>query len=117
MRTIGLSLLFAIAVTLTGWAGWRWMGKSRPPPVTGLEVTYVCLETREVFTGPVQEVPAVNPETGRKTLVPAVYSTKTNEWVPAPSEEFLRKNRRSLAQADGASPLTFAPVEETAESH
>ncbi len=117
MRTISLSLLFGVALALTGWAGWRWLGGSRPAPVTGLEVTYICLESREVFTGPVQEVPAVNPETGRKTLVPAVYSTRTKEWVPAPPEEVLRKNRRSLAQADGASPLVFAPAEDAAESH
>jgi hypothetical protein len=112
MRRIALSLLFGTALVLTGWFGWRWAGLSRPAPVTGLEVTYVCLETREVFTGPVQDIPALNPETGRKTLVPALYSTRTKEWVPAPSEEVLRRNRQSLAGADGASPLAFAPPED-----
>ena len=57
-------------------------------------------------------MPALNPITGRRTLVLAVYSNRTKEWVPAPSEEVLRQNRQMLAQEDGKSPLAFAPPEE-----
>lgn len=108
-RTIGFCLLIGGAAVLGAWRASSWMGGSRPPPVTGNEVTYICLETREVIDGPVQDVPAVNPRTGRRTLVRAVYSTRTNEWVPVPSEDALRNNRRLLSQTDESSPLVFAP--------
>ena len=111
-RLIGLSLLFGAALVMAGWGMWSWVAHWRPAPVTGHDVTYICLETREVIEGPVQAVPALNPSTGRRTLVPAVYSNRTKEWVPAPSEEVLRKNRQSLSQEDGNSPLAFAPPED-----
>jgi hypothetical protein len=111
-QKIGLTLLFGTAVVLAAWAAHSWLGRSGPRPVTGNEVTYVCLETRDVFDGPVQDIPAINPATGRRTLVRAVYSTRTNEWVPIASEEVLRQNRRLLSQTDGSSPLVFAPPEE-----
>lgn len=111
-RTIGLSLLFGTAVVLSGWGAYSWLARSGPPPVTGNEVTYVCLETREVIDGPAQDVPAINPKTGRRTLVRAVFSTRTNEWVPIPSEDVLRNNRHLLSRTDGTSPLAFAPPEE-----
>ncbi len=55
-------------------------------------VTYYCLETHKVFElKPQKEVPATNPETGRKTLVPAYRDPKTNEWRPLP--QALREPR------------------------
>jgi hypothetical protein len=90
---------------------------SRPPAaVTGNDVTYICLETQEVIEGPLEPLPAVNPATGRRTLVLAVYSNSTKKWVPAPSEEMMRKNRKMLAQDDGKSPLAFEPPEEPDDS-
>jgi hypothetical protein len=115
-RSIGLCLVFGTALILSGWGVWTWLRHRPPAPVTGNEVTYICLETREVIEGPVQAVPAINPGTGRRTLVPAVYSNRTHEWVPAPSEEVLRRNRQSLSQDDGHSPLAFAPPEDPDDS-
>ncbi len=111
-RLIGLRVLFGTALVMVGWGVYSWMASRPPAPVTGNDVTYICLETREVIEGPVQSVPALNPSTGRMTLVRAVYSNRTKAWVPAPSEEMLRKNRRSLSQEDGTSPLAFAPPED-----
>ena len=115
-RLIGLRLLFGTALLMAGWWVYSWMADRRPASVTGNDVTYICLETREVIEGPVQAVPALNPNTGRRTLVPAVYSNRTKEWVPAPSEEVLRKNREMLSQEDGNSPLVFAPPEDPENS-
>ena len=42
-------------------------GRQTSASVTGNDVTYICLETREVIEGPVQAVPALNPSTGRRT--------------------------------------------------
>jgi hypothetical protein len=115
-RLIGLRLLFGTALALAAWWVYSWVADRRPAPVTGNDVTYICLETREVIEGPVQDVPAINPSTGRRTLVPAIYSNRTKEWVPAPSEEVLRKNRQMLSQEDGSSPLAFAAPEDPKDS-
>jgi len=115
-RSIGLSLLFGTAVIVGGWNLYSWMAGRPPAPVTGNDVTYICLETKEVIEGPLEPVPAVNPATGRRTLVLAMYSNTSKEWVPAPSEEVLRKNRQMLAQDDGKAPLSFAPPEEPEDS-
>jgi hypothetical protein len=114
-RLIGLCSLFGVALITVAWSAYSWLGGRPPASITGNDVTYICLETREVIDGPVQAVPALNPSTGRRTLVRAVYSNSTKEWVPAPSEEMLRRNRRALAQEDGTSPLAFAPPEDAEE--
>jgi hypothetical protein len=115
-RPIGLSVLFAAALITAGWSLYSWVAGRPPAPVTGNDVTYICLETREVIDGPVQPVPALNPTTGRRTLIRAIYSNSTKEWVPAPSEELLRMNRRALAQDDGSSPLAFEPPADNDDS-
>ncbi|HID23540.1 MAG TPA: hypothetical protein EYP14_14245 [Planctomycetaceae bacterium] len=49
------------------------------------KVTYYCLETHKtVELEPQEELPAVNPATGRRTLVPAYRDPKTNKWRPIP---------------------------------
>jgi hypothetical protein len=111
-RNTGVGALCATALVLVGWSAYSWLAARPPAPVTGNDVTYFCTETREVVEGPVQDVPAVNPKTGRRTLVRAVYSNKTKEWIPMPSDEVLRRNRQALAQDDGQSPLAFEPPEE-----
>lgn len=111
-RTIGLSLLFGAALLLAGWAGYSIFARSGPAPEMDNEVTYICLETHEVVDGPMQDVPAVNPKTGKRTLVRAVYSNRENGWVPIPSDDVLRKNRKMLSQGDGNAPLSFTPKEE-----
>jgi hypothetical protein len=45
---------------------------------------YVCRETRKLSRGPRQATPAVNPKTGRETLVQALYCPKCRTWYPAP---------------------------------
>ena len=107
-----MCLLFGTALALAGWGAVSWIAGRPPAPITGNDVTYICLETKEVIEGPVQAVPALNPATGRRTLVPAVYSNSTKNWVPAPPEVVVRKNRQSMSQEDGKSPLAFAPPEE-----
>lgn len=115
-RLIGLRVVFAAAVLFGGWSVYSWMASRPPAPVTGNDVTYICLETREVMEGPVQELPAINPGTGRRTLVRAIYSNLTKEWVPAPSEDVLRRNRQALAQDDGSSAMAFEPFEEAEDA-
>lgn len=111
-RKIGFGLLFGTAVLLAAWAAGRAFDWSRPRPVVDFEVAYLCLETQELVYGPVQPVPALNPATGRRTLVRAVYSARDDKWVAAPPEEVLRRQQRMLSGEEQESPLLFAPAEE-----
>lgn len=115
-QRMGLGLLLATAVALAIWATSRLVDWSRPSAVADAEVAYVCLETHELVYGPVQPVPALNPKTGRRTLVPAVYSVQDESWVAAPPEAVLRRQQRELAGEEDRAPLRFAPPEEDLES-
>lgn len=107
-----VGVLVATALLLVGSSLYSWLAGKPPGPDAGYDVTYICLETKEVIEGPVQPVPALNPKTGRRTLVRAVYSNQTQEWIPMPADDVLRRNRQALARDDGKSPLSFEPPEE-----
>lgn len=111
-KKIALGILFLTAACLSLRIVGPWMASAFSRRGTDLEVTYVCTETKEVVRGPVQPEPALNPKTGRRTLMRAVYATQTQQWVPAPPEQVLRQNRQRYASTDGKSPLTFAPPTE-----
>ena len=115
MQKLGLGALFGAAALLLVWAISSLVDWSRPKAVSGEEVAYICLETHELIRGPVQTTPAVNPKTGRNTLVPAVYSTRDRQWVAAPPEEVLRGQRRFMSGDEAKSPLRFAPEDEATE--
>ncbi|MGQ0636010.1 MAG: hypothetical protein ACT4QC_15475 [Planctomycetaceae bacterium] len=53
-----------------------------PPPAE--EITYICRETKKLSRGPRQPTPAINPKTGRATLVQALYCPTCRKWYPAP---------------------------------
>lgn len=55
-------------------------------------MVYVCQETGALTVGPPQPTPAVNPETGRATLVSALYCPKCERWRAAPPLELLQRN-------------------------
>ena len=114
-RRIAYGVVFAISALIVGKSVYSWMASRPPGPVVGNDVVYICLETQEVIEGPVEPTPAINPNTGRRTLVPAIYSNATKKWVPAPNEEMLRRNRKMLSQTDGKSPLAFDPPEDDSE--
>ena len=47
-------------------------------------VVYLCRETQEIITAPPQPTPAMNPKTGRATLVRGLYCDKCRKWRPVP---------------------------------
>ena len=67
-------------------AAWGCSGTSSEKDAQKSEkVTYYCLETHKtVELEPQEEIPAVNPATGRRTLVPAYRDPKTKKWRPIP---------------------------------
>jgi hypothetical protein len=70
-------------------------------------VTYVCSETGKVIAAPAQQEPAVNPETGRRTLLRGVYCAQCAKWYRAPSPEHSSGNPRELRCRIHDAPMTF----------
>ncbi len=57
-------------------------------------IVYVCTETGQVLSAPPQPVPAINPATGRRTLVRGVYCAGCNRWYAAPAPDHRTGNPR-----------------------
>lgn len=84
-------LLVAAAGAVWAWALWP----EGPPPAIRVEaaaapadeIHYFCRETKQVTRGPRVPTPAVNPKTGRATLVQALFCKDCCRWLPAPPAE------------------------------
>lgn len=62
-------------------------------------VTFVCTETQAVIQAEAQPTPAVNPETGRRTLVRGMYCAQCGKWFPIPAD--VRDPRAIRCTRDG----------------
>lgn len=56
------------------------------------KVFYLCEETEELVKAPLQQVPATNPQTGRKTLYRALYCSDCEKWRAVPPPEVYPGN-------------------------
>jgi len=65
-----------------------------PGPEPSAEITFICRETGALSHGPRQPTPAINPQTGRATLVQALYCPECQKWHPAPPAEFAERMPR-----------------------
>lgn len=64
-------------------------------------------ETRQpVVAEMTSESPAVNPATGRRTLMPALYCAKCSEWRAAPPLAELQRNPQARLCGKCKGPLT-----------
>ncbi len=108
MRHVLLAVLVA-AVLGAGW--WFWPRKPAlpPPPVLPAEVTYLCRETGELLRLPRQPTPAVNPRTGKATLVQALWCPACRQWFPEPPPE-----ARERMPAGPLCPQDRTPLQEAA---
>ena len=70
------------------------------------EVVYVCTETQDAFVGAPQAAPLANPDTGRKTLVPAVYNPDAGRWQAMPPLKALDGNPGAVVSKDADQRLT-----------
>ena len=83
-----------------GWGGWTVYQQTRTAPVEIVigeesdEITFLCTETGAVTRGPWAATPAVNPQTGRKTLQQGMYCSLCHKWYPAPPPEMARQTPR-----------------------
>jgi len=56
------------------------------------ETVYVDTETMQAMVGPtVVETPAVNPKTGKRTLMPALYCPTCRRWHPVPPVDQINR--------------------------
>jgi hypothetical protein len=110
----GLRIVALVAVLATfGGCGRHGTDSARSAPIV-----YVDRETQQpvVLTGAV-DAPAVNPQTGRRTLMPGLYCPQCQAWHPTPPLEVLQRDPaarrcpecRSPLTSDGPSPLTSDP--------
>lgn len=67
-----------------------WGGRAGPQDANDparQKIVYVCTETGRTLQGPATAVPAVNAETGRRTMMPGLYCEQCRKWhATAPFE-------------------------------
>lgn len=84
-----------------------WMMPSKVAAISSENVTYVCTETGKVIVAPAQSQPALNPETGKHTLLRGVFCPQCNKWYATPSPDHLRGNPRELKCQVHNVPMTY----------
>lgn len=79
-------------------------------PVMGA-IVYVDLETQlPVVQLATNDIPAVHPETGERTLMPGLYCPKCQRWHPAPAFDKLQHiPGAAVCPADGTPMTTDGP--------
>lgn len=87
------------------------LGCSAEKPTTdstmGL-IVFVDLESREpVLDLATTEVPSVNPDTGRRTLMPGLYCPQCQRWHPAPAYDKLQRTPGAATCPTDGTPLTM----------
>jgi hypothetical protein len=97
MRAI-LFVAAAVLISTDGCGG--------PAPATRPPVVYVCTETHEVFVGAARRTPAANPDTGRDTLVPALYNPEAGRWQAMPPLDVLDGNPGGVVSKNSDRRLT-----------
>lgn len=57
------------------------------------QMVYIDTATGTPFAANIsRETPAIHPDTGKRTLVPALYCATCKQWYPAPPLEVLQRN-------------------------
>jgi len=70
------------------------------------DTVYVCTETGELSLGPSRETPAVNEETGNRTLLRGLYCEKCDKWYPAPPSRSFGGNPLQMPCPKTGGPLS-----------
>ena len=107
------SFIVIPALLALGFGGWTVLRTFHSMPneiVVGEEpeeITYLCLETGKVSEGAWQPTPALNPATGKKTLVQGLYCAKCNKWYRAPPPEMVERSPRGPSCPVTGDPLSM----------
>lgn len=96
-------LLLCVVGALWGCGG----DVERQPPA----VVFVDRETGRTFSGPARPTPAVDPATGRATLMPGLFCPQCGRWYAAPPWEQLQRMPGGFRCPRHGAPLEpFGPV-------
>lgn len=82
--------LLLTTVTLVLWG----CGSGNSDPTShATQMVYVDLQTNTAVVGDRSDVvPAVNPATGERSLMPGLYCSNCEQWRPSPPLEELQRN-------------------------
>lgn len=62
-------------------------------PERGGQMVYIDTATEQPFVANIsREFPALHPDSGERTLIPALYCPTCQKWYPAPPVEVLQRN-------------------------
>jgi hypothetical protein len=83
-------------------------GCGEAPPAETPTMVYYDTETKgPVVAEPSERIPAIHPETGRATLVPAAYCEACDAWHPTPPLEEIQRNPKALSCPKTGQKLSF----------
>lgn len=76
-----------ILIPLTALCSWLGCG-TEPENPQPQQMVFVDTKTQIAVVGPVtDQFPALNTETGKRTLMPGLYCPKCEKWYPVPSPD------------------------------
>lgn len=96
------SAAFVVVLTILGGCGRVEDNSSQR--VTSVYVDRETLQAMELAR--TEEAPAVNPQTGRRTLMPGLYCPQCKAWRPSPPLEVLQRDPQAHRCPKCQSPLT-----------
>ena len=100
MKLHGLPLLAPICILLSG------CGSETEALSESGKMVFVDTETMNPMVLPTTDsVPAVNPETGRRTLMPGLFCSDCMAWYPAPPVEQVNRQPGSALCPKTGTPL------------
>lgn len=87
MKRLVILLMPVLGMVFLGCGGDSAVETSSEP-----DVAYLCSETKELVLAPKQAVPAIHPETGRATLMRALYCAQCEQWHAVPPPDVYSGN-------------------------
>ena len=89
------------------------VGCAEPSDLVPVEATLIDSKTGERFRlASVDQVPAVHPETGERTLMPAMFCPRCEVWQQVPSPEHVNRIQNAMRCANCQGELVlWAPAQ------
>ena len=108
-RNVVAGLIGALGI---GGAILFWPAGSRGISGPRVPIVYVCTETAETFVGDLQGEPAINPKTGRRTLVRGMFCLQCERWnASQPSNHRAGNPRAQLCRVHHVEMTYDGPTE------
>lgn len=112
-------VLIVATLCAIGFGGWRVLSTFQSTPneisvgVEPEEITFICTETGAISHGEWMPTPALNPATGKRTLMQALYCAKCKKWFRAPPPEVAEQSPGGPVCPVSGDRLTVEEPEET----